>query len=335
MTATPLEARRAAPPAPHLSIVVPCHDEESHVEALYRRLVPVLDPAHAPFEILFVDDGSRDRTREVIRHVSAADPRVRLIPLKRNYGQTAALAAGFDHARGEIVVAMDGDLQHDPADIPALLAKLEEGYDLVSGWRAARVDNLVMRRIPSRCANWLMAKLSGVALHDFGTTFKAYRRTTLSQMRLYGEMHRFIPAVASWNGARIAEVPISNINRERGASHYGISRVLRVMFDLLTIRFLLRYVTRPMHFFGVPGLLGTLTGGLLGLFLLVRKLCGIHVFDEHGPLLVLAVTSFLAGLQFLSIGLVAELLTRTYFEGTDRRIYTLDDAAPQPGEPAC
>ena len=178
--------------------------------------------------------------------------------LRRNFGQTSALAAGFDHARGEYIIAMDGDLQHDPADIPVFLEKISEGYDIVSGWRKNRIDNFWLRRIPSRCANWLMAKLSGVDIHDFGTTFKAYRREILDQVPLYGELHRFIPALASWHGASICEVPIQNVNRERGVSHYGISRTFRVFFDLITIRFLLRYLSRPLHFFGTFGMLSIL-----------------------------------------------------------------------------
>ena len=212
------------------------------------------------FEIVLVDDGSSDHTFAMLREIAAVDSRVTVVKLRRNFGQTAGLAAGFDHARGEYIIAMDGDLQHDPNDIPLFLEKIAAGYDIVSGWRKNRVDNFWMRRIPSRIANWMMAKISGVDIHDFGTTFKAYRRDILDQVPLYGELHRFIPALASWHGASICEVPIRNVNRERGVSHYGITRTFRVFFDLLTIRFLLRYLSRPLHFFGGFGMMSIFGG---------------------------------------------------------------------------
>ena len=209
-----------------------------------------------------MDDGSSDRTYKLLEEIAAVDSRVLVVKLRRNFGQTSALAAGFDHASGDFIFAMDGDLQHDPNEIPNFIEKLEEGYDVVSGWRKERIDNFVMRRIPSRCANWLMAKLSGVDIHDFGTTFKAYRREVITNIPLYGEMHRFIPALASWYGASICEIPIRNVNRERGKSHYGIGRTFRVFFDLLTIRFLLKYMSRPLHFFGTFGRPGHVGGKL-------------------------------------------------------------------------
>src|SRR5215470_19640177 len=241
------------------------------------------------FELILVDDGSSDRTYKLLEEIAAVDSRVLVVKLRRNFGQTSALAAGFDHASGEFIVAMDGDLQHDPAEVPRFLAKLEEGYDVVSGWRAQRGDNFIMRRIPSRAANWLMAYLSGVNIHDFGTTFKAYRREVIQNIPLYGEMHRFIPALASWYGASICEIPISNPKREFGKSHYGISRTFRVFFDLLTIRFLLKYMTRPLHFFGTIGALGVLTGSAAAFWLLLLKVfTGQHVMQEHGPIFVAA-----------------------------------------------
>src|SRR3954447_14183139 len=252
---------------PKYSIVVPLHNEQENVTDLYDRLKAVMETHGESFEIVLVDDGSSDHTFAMLREIAAVDSRVTVVKLRRNFGQTAGLAAGFDHARGEYVIAMDGDLQHDPADIPLFLEKLAEGYDIVSGWRKVRIDNFVMRRVPSRIANWLMAKLSGVDIHDFGTTFKAYRRDLLQQVPLYGEMHRFIPALASWHGATICEIPIKNINRERGVSHYGIGRTFRVFFDLLTIRFLLRYLSRPLHFFGTFGMLSVLMGGSMATFL--------------------------------------------------------------------
>ncbi|MEW6737244.1 MAG: glycosyltransferase family 2 protein [Acidobacteriota bacterium] len=309
---------------PAYSIVVPFHNEVKSVLVLYQQLVEVMEGCYEPFEMVFVDDDSRDGTLQKLHELAARDIRVIVIKLKRNYGQTAALAAGFDWAEGEVIISMDGDLQHDPADIPALIEKLQQGYDLVSGWRKQRVDNLLLRRIPSRIANWLMAELSGVKLHDFGTTFKAYRRDTIKQVHLYGELHRFIPALASWNGARVAEVPIKNIERPEGYSHYGISRTFRVLFDLLTVRFLLKYVTRPLHFFGPLGLLGIFLGSAISLFLFVKKMLGAQLFTEHGPLLILAVMMLLAGVQLVSTGLIAELLARTYFESQNRSIYTID-----------
>ncbi|MBL8150403.1 MAG: glycosyltransferase family 2 protein [Blastocatellia bacterium] len=306
------------------SVVVPFHNEEDSVTSLYQKIVEVMDGRYEPYEMVFVDDDSNDATFDILTNIAERDERVILVKLKRNYGQTAALSAGFDHAEGDVIVSMDGDLQHDPSDIPALVERLHEGYDLVSGWRKKRVDNLLIRRIPSKIANWMMSKLSGVELHDFGTTFKAYRKRTIKQVHLYGELHRFIPALASWNGARITEVPIKNIEREAGRSHYGLSRTFRVMFDLLTVRFLLKYVTRPLHFFGPLGLFGILGGGAISLFLLIRKILGVELFTEHGPLLILAAMMFLAGIQLVSTGLVAELLARTYFESQSRTIYNVD-----------
>src|SRR5690348_3999419 len=256
-----------------------------------------MEAAGEPFELVFVDDGSRDNTFWLLQQIASVDRRVVVVKLRRNFGQTSALAAGFDHAEGEYVIAMDGDLQHDPHDIPMFLYKLREGYDIVSGWRKQRIDNFVMRRVPSRIANWLMAKLSGVDLHDFGTTFKAYRRELIEQVPLYGELHRFIPALASWHGATICEIPIKNVNRERGVSHYGIGRTFRVFFDLLTIRFLLRYLSRPLHFFGTIGMLSITSGSgvvfWLGLEKFVRN---VHIMSTHGPLMMAAMGLLLGGL---------------------------------------
>jgi glycosyltransferase involved in cell wall biosynthesis len=277
------------------------------------------------FEIVLVDDGSCDRTFTLLREIAAVDSRVTVVKLRRNFGQTSALAAGFDHARGEYIIAMDGDLQHDPADIPLFLEKIAEGFDIVSGWRKERIDNLWLRRIPSRCANWLMAKLSGVDIHDFGTTFKAYRRDILEQVPLYGELHRFIPALASWHGASICEVTIRNVNRERGVSHYGISRTFRVFFDLITIRFLLKYLSRPLHFFGTVGMVSILGGfGLAGYLLIEKFLHQADVMTKHGPLMIFAAVLLLAGLNMLAIGLLGELQVRHYHEPTQRAPYSVD-----------
>lgn len=300
---------------PKYSIVVPFHNEQESVTELYDRLKAVMEGHGESFELVFVDDGSRDRTFNLLQQIASVDSRVVVVKLRRNFGQTSALAAGFDHAQGDFVIAMDGDLQHDPQDIPAFIEKLEEGYDIVSGWRKERVDNLVLRRIPSRCANWAMSKLSGVRLHDFGTTFKAYRAELLDQVPLYGEMHRFIPALASWYGATICEIPIKNIVRPQGASHYGISRTFRVFFDLMTIRFLLKYMTRPLHFFGRFGIMGLLSGLLIALYLMVAKVVyNVHVMDQHGPLLVFATVLIVSGVQLLALGLLGDLQVRHFHE---------------------
>src|SRR5579862_332670 len=306
-----------------LSIVIPIHNEEHSILPLYDRLTAVLEQLQKPYEILFVDDASTDKSFELLANLVETDGHLKVIRLRRNFGQTAALSAGFHEAKGEVIIAMDGDLQHAPEDIPALLAKIAEGYDIASGWRKNRVDNAIMRKIPSRIANWLMAKASGIDLRDFGTTFKAYRAEVLKDVHLYGELHRFIPALASYYGARVAEVPIQNTARSSGASHYGLSRTFRVLFDILTIRFLLKYFTRPMHFFGSLGLVGTSTGGLIMFYLLIRKILGNELVMEHGPLMMAGGLLLLAGLMMFSTGLLGEVLMRTYFETQDRRIYAV------------
>jgi glycosyltransferase involved in cell wall biosynthesis len=306
-----------------VSVVVPVHNEEGNLLPLYDRLIATLDRIGNPFEVVFVDDGSTDSSRELLANLVEHDDRLKVLLLRRNFGQTAALAAGFEEADGDVVVAMDGDLQHAPEDIPALLAKIEEGYDVASGWRHKRVDGYWTRRLPSRVANWVMARLSGIELHDFGTTFKAYRADVLDSVRLYGELHRFIPVLASIDGARIAEVPIRNVARPGGKSHYGLGRTFRVLFDLITLRFLLRYLTRPMHFFGSIGLaLGALAAADFT-YLLWRKVQGVHIMIEHGPLLIAGAVFAIAGLQMLCTGLIGEVLMRTYFESQGRPIYSI------------
>lgn len=310
---------------PKYSIVVPFHNEEENVTELYDRLKVVMENIGETFELVFVDDGSRDATFKLLQQIAAVDSRVVVVKLRRNFGQTSALAAGFNNAQGDYVIAMDGDLQHDPNDIPLFVEKINEGFDVVSGWRKVRIDHLVLRRIPSRCANWLMAKLSGVDIHDFGTTFKAYRRDLLSLVPLYGEMHRFIPALASWHGATICEIPIKNVNRERGVSHYGISRTFRVFFDLLTIRFLLKYLSRPLHFFGTVGMTGVISGLGIALWLMIEKLLHhSNVMDEHGPLLVFAAVLIVAGVQLVALGLLGELQVRHYYDPTERTPYSVE-----------
>ena len=310
---------------PKYSIVVPFHNEEENVTELYDRLRVVMEAAGEPFELVFVDDGSRDNTFSLLQQIAGVDRRVVVVKLRRNFGQTSALAAGFDHAQGEYVIAMDGDLQHDPHDIPMFLHKLREGYDVVSGWRKQRIDNFVMRRVPSRIANWMMAKLSGVNIHDFGTTFKAYRREVLQDIPLYGELHRFIPALASAYGATICEIPIRNVNRERGESHYGISRTFRVFFDLITIRFLLKYMSRPLHFFGGFGAVSSMTGLLIAFYMVIEKFIRhVDVMDEHGPLMVFAAVLIVAGVQLVALGLLGELQVRHFHEPQKRAPYSVD-----------
>ena len=311
---------------PKYSIVVPFHNEEENVTMLYARLKQAMEQVGESFELVFVDDGSRDRTYKLLEEIAAVDSRVLVIKLRRNFGQTSALAAGFDHASGAFILAMDGDLQHDPNDIPAFLEKLDEGYDVVSGWREKRIDNFFLRRIPSNCANWLMAKLSGVPIHDFGTTFKAYRREVIQSIPLYGEMHRFIPALASWHGASICEVPIRNLMRERGKSHYGIGRTFRVMFDLLTIRFLMRYMSRPLHLFGGLGMLSILGGSTMAMILLGMKIQNpqIAIMHNHAPMFVIGSVLILGGIQLLALGLLGELQVRHHFTTESPTPYALD-----------
>lgn len=306
-----------------ISVVIPIHNEEPSILPLYDKLTSVLEPLKKPYEILFVDDASTDRSFDLLANLVETDGRLKVIRLRRNFGQTAALAAGFDEAQGEVVVSLDGDLQHDPEDIPALLKKVEEGYDIASGWRKNRIDNAVTRKIPSRIANWLMAKVSGVDLHDFGTTFKAYRAEVLKDVNLYGELHRFIPALAMLYGARIAEVPIRNTPRVAGGSHYGLGRTFRVMFDIITIKFLLSYLTRPMHLFGKLGLGSMTLGGLILGYLFIYKLLGHHIMLEHGPLMMAGALLLMTGIMLLCTGLLGEVLTRVYFESQGRRIYAV------------
>jgi Glycosyl transferase family 2 len=319
-----MSRNRHRPPELDLSIVVPLFNEAGTLHELHRRLGAVALLLGVDTEIVYIDDGSTDATWTLVEAIGAADPRVHAIRLARNYGQTAALAAGFDAARGDVIVAMDGDLQHEPEEIPKLLAKLDEGYDVVSGWRERRVDGYWTRRLPSKVANWLMAKLSGVSLHDFGTTFKAYRAPVIKRVRLYGDLHRFIPALTSWNGARIAEVPIKNVPRPQNASNYGLSRTWRVMADLLTVRFLLKYVTRPLHLFGPLGFACAGAGaGAAAWILLTKLVTGAPIFVAHGPLLILSAVLVQTGTLLVGLGLLAELLTRIYMDGERRRIYTV------------
>ncbi|MGH9715988.1 MAG: glycosyltransferase family 2 protein [Candidatus Acidiferrales bacterium] len=306
------------------SIVVPLFNEQENVPQLYVKIIDVMDGVGESYEIVFVDDGSKDGTFRLLSEIAADDARVVVVRLRRNFGQTSALKAGFDHSRGEIIISMDGDLQHDPAEIPRFIEKMQEGYDIVSGWRVERTDAFLTRQLPSRIANRIMAKLSRVDLHDFGTTFKAYRREILGEIQLYGELHRFIPALASWSGASVAEVPITNIRRVNGKSNYGISRTIRVFLDLLSVKFLLDYSTRPLQLFGLPGLACLMVGVCIGFWLVIEKLVTrLDVIASHGPLLLMAAVLVLGGIGFIAIGLIGELLARTYYESQNKPVYAV------------
>jgi glycosyltransferase involved in cell wall biosynthesis len=306
------------------SVVVPLFNEQENVPPLYMKITEVMDALGEPYELVFVDDGSRDNSFKVLSDIYEHDHRVNLVRLRRNFGQTAALKAGFDFARGEVIISMDGDLQHDPEEIPRFLEKIEEGYDLVSGWRYARRDHWLMRQVPSRAANWMMAKLSGIDLHDFGTTFKAYRREIIQEIQLYGDLHRFIPALAGSAGARITEVPITNLTRKSGRSNYGIGRTLRVFLDLIIVKFLQDYSTRPLQFFGLLGVGGAGLGLLIAGYLAFEKFAhNMSIMTQHGPLMLLAVALFVSGVQFVSMGLLGEIIARTYYESQNKPIYAL------------
>ena len=306
-----------------ISVVVPFYNERESVKELYSRLKKVLDGTKRSFEIVLVDDGSNDDTYKIAKEVQQNDPHVTLVRLRRNFGQTAGLAAGFDHSQGDIIIAMDGDLQHFPEDIPRLLAKIDEGYDIASGWREQRVDNFLLRRLPSMIANKIMAILSGVKLHDFGTTFKAYRRNILKDVDLYGELHRFIPALASWQGVTIAEVPIQNIVRPKGRSKYGLSRTFRVLMDLLTVKFMISYVSRPLHFFGFAGLILFSIGFLIALAITLFYYFGGLVISEHLGNLIFSMLLMVLGVQLIAIGLSLEVSSRIYHTTHNRKIYAV------------
>jgi len=303
-----------------LSIVVPLYNEAANLPLLVEQLLAALRPLGRHFELVLVDDGSRDGSPAVLEDLSRRVPELVAVLLRRNYGQTAAMAAGFDASRGAVIVTLDGDLQNDPADIPLLLAQLSEGYDLVSGWRHKRQDAAVSRLLPSRLANRLIARVTGVKLHDYGCSLKAYRREVVDDLNLYGELHRFLPVLAAIEGARIGEVKVRHHPRRHGSSNYGIDRTLRVLMDLLTVWFMKRFLTRPMHVFGLGGLLAMVTGLLLGLWLVGQKvLLGTDIGGR--PLLLAAVLSLLAGVQLFCFGLLAELQMRTYHESQGRPIY--------------
>jgi len=306
---------------PELSIVVPLFNEEESLPLLVEKLLLALRPLGRSFELVLVDDGSSDRTADVLRQQAAGAPELVAVLLRRNYGQTAAMAAGFDASRGRLIVTLDGDLQNDPADIPMLLERLEEGYDLVSGWRHQRQDHAVSRLLPSKIANALIARVTGVRLHDYGCSLKAYRRELVEDMNLYGELHRFLPALAFIEGARIAEVKVHHNARQFGQSKYGIDRTFRVLMDLFTVWFMKRFLTRPMYVFGFGGLSAMGIGALLSAYLLAVKLGGAEIGNR--PLLLVAVLALITGVQLFCFGLLSEVQMRTYHESQGRPIYRI------------
>jgi len=305
-----------------LSIVAPVYNERGNVRPLYDALLAALGTLEKTWEIVLVNDGSTDGTTEALDEIAAADSRVTVVHLRRNFGQSAAMAAGFDQARGDVVIAMDADLQNDPADIPLLLDRLDQGYDVVSGWRKDRKDPWLTRRLPSNVANWLISTMTGVHLHDYGCSLKAYRREVLADIRLYGDMHRFIPALAHWAGGRVAEVVVTHHPRRFGKSKYGLGRIFRVVLDLLTVKFLMSYSTKPIQVFGAWGVWSGLLGFALCAYLTILKL-GFGQNIGGRPLLLLGVLLIFIGAQFVTLGLLAELQTRTYYEARGRPIYAL------------
>jgi len=306
-----------------VSIVIPVYNESANVEALVSQLADVLDRSSRTIEVILIDDGSTDGTVEKLLEIPKRDPRFRSIIFRRNFGQTAAMSAGFDHAQGDVIVAMDGDLQNDPADLELLLSKIEhEGFDIVSGWRKNRKDSLISRKLPSWMANWLIGRITGVRLHDYGCSLKAYRSEVLKNVRLYGEMHRFIPALASWGGAKITEVPVHHRARTRGVSKYGIGRTVRVLLDLMTVKFLLTFSTRPLQVFGLWGLGLFGLGSIVSLYLAVLKIFFNQSLADR-PLLMLGVLMILMGVQLISMGLLAEITVRTYHESQAKPTYVI------------
>lgn len=304
-----------------VSIVIPVYEEEESVPPLYDKLSEVMSGLDIEYELVFIDDGSRDRTLELLEEYQAKDPRVVVVSFRRNFGQTAAMAAGFQYSKGDIVVTMDADLQNDPEDIPKLLEKIKD-YDVVSGWRKNRKDKFLSRRLPSIIANWLISKVTGVYLHDYGCTLKAYRREVIKNVRLYGEMHRFIPAIASWVGADIVEVETTHHPRRFGTSKYGISRTIRVILDLITVKFLQSFSTRPIHAFGPLGLVMGFLGFLFAFYLSIDKLVFGHEIGNR-PLLLLSVLLIILGVQLVVMGLLGEMLARVYHESQDKPIFTV------------
>ncbi len=307
-----------------ISIVVPVYNEQDNVDAVYTALKVALQAMGCSYEIVMVDDGSTDESYKKLTLLASADATLKVIRFRRNFGQTAAMSAGFDYAKGDIIIPMDGDLQNDPADIPRLVAKIHEGYDVVSGWRRSRKDTFITRKIPSLLANALISRLTGVHLHDYGCTLKAYRSEVLDGINLYGEMHRFVPALACQFGAKVAELPVNHFPRLHGVSKYGISRTLRVILDLITVKFLMTYSTKPVQLFGKWGVYTILAGFGTGAMTLYMKIFE-HLSMNRNPLLILTAFLLFMGAQFIVLGLLGELNVRTYFESQRKPIYAVKD----------
>ena len=320
-----IDADASLTAAPDISVFLPVFNEEPNLRPLHEKLDRALGQLGRTAEIIYVDDGSSDGSLDVLREIAAEDSRVRVIALRRNYGQTPAMSAGIDAARGRVLIPMDADLQNDPADIKRLLDKLDEGYEVVSGWRKNRKDPLFTRKIPSTMANWLISKIGGVPLHDYGCSLKAYRRESLADVHLYGEMHRFIPIYASWSGARVAEIPVEHHARTMGKSKYGLSRTIKVVFDLMTIKFMASYQTKPLYIFGYAGLLTFVVSFLCGVFAFLMKYANWphHADFIQTPLPVLTMVLLVLGVQFFFMGLLAEMLVRTYHESQAKAVYAV------------
>jgi glycosyltransferase involved in cell wall biosynthesis len=311
-----------------VSVVAPLLNEEDNIEPLYEQITRALSGIY-DYEIIFVDDGSTDGSFNVLSRLQKADPRMRVIRFRKNFGQTAALSAGFAHARGETIVALDADLQNDPADIPRMIDKLNEGYDVVSGWRRRRHDKALTRRLPSVMANWLIAKITGLKLHDFGCTLKAYRRDVIAETKLYGEMHRFIPALASWSGDKICETVVNHRPRTTGAAKYGLGRTFKVVLDLITVKFLVSFSTKPIYIFGGLGILTFIGAVVSGLIVLYQKLFSDFSMNRNA-LFYLTVLLITTSIQFTLMGLLAEMLVRTYHESQNRPTYVIKEILQSP-----
>jgi len=314
--------------AAQISIVIPLLNEQENLPSLYEQITQAMQD-QASYEIIFIDDGSTDQGFATLQGFHQSDPRVRVIRFRKNFGQTAALSAGFEHAQGQIIIALDADLQNDPADIPMLIEKLHEGYDVVSGWRKKRHDNAVTRLLPSKIANWIIARITGVHIHDYGCTLKAYRRDVLAQTRLYGEMHRFIPALASWSGASIAECVVNHRARTAGVAKYGLGRTFKVVLDLMTVKFLGSFSTKPIYVFGGLGGISAVGAILSGLTVIYQKLFSNDAMNRN-PLLILTAVLIITTVQFVLMGLLAELLVRTYHESQNRPTYVVREILERP-----
>jgi len=312
-----------------LSIVIPVHNEQDNVFPLHERVSAAMRNIGTDYEVIVVNDGSTDLTEAKLKDVAARDPRFKIVNFRRNFGQTAAMMAGIDFASGSIIIGLDGDLQNDPADIPRLLDKLAEGYDVVSGWRRNRIGGMLTRKLPSLIANWLISKMSGVHLHDYGCTLKAYKKDVVKDVKLYGEMHRFIPIYASWQGGKVAEIPVNDLPRTHGRSKYGLERVVKVILDLMVVKFLASYADKPIYVFGGFGLASialSFAAGVLALYLKFFE----HTSFISTPLPLLVVLAFITGVMSILMGLIAEIIMRTYYESQGKQVYLVRDTINLP-----